>query len=166
MTDDFYNLPDVEITDAEERIFDDAESLILCLHSLEIRVSPEDLEASMNHLEVTPAQLPALMDFASRLGILLQQQDGERSPMPTPRMLGAMLLTRAEVCGARIHDREKQVVRFRFGLEDGTLHSLDETAQRFGISRERVQWIERRLFQRCCRAARRERSRKAFLAEL
>jgi len=164
MSDDIYTLPEVEITEEEERIFDDGESLILCLSALEIRVLPDVLEKALGHLEVTPAQLPALLDFAARRKILVAEEYGCSVPAPTPRMLGAMILSRAEQCGIRLHDRERQALRFRFGLEDGIPHTLDETALHFGTSRERIRWIECRTFRRYFRAGLRARSRKQFFA--
>ena len=39
------------------------------------------------------------------------------------------------------NDRERQLLAFRFGLEDGVPKTLQETAERFGISRERARHI-------------------------
>jgi RNA polymerase primary sigma factor len=41
-----------------------------------------------------------------------------------------------------LHERERQVIELRFGLEDGTSHTLEEIAQLFNITRERVRQIE------------------------
>ena len=41
-----------------------------------------------------------------------------------------------------IGDRERAVMKLRFGLEDGTPRSLEEVGKAFGISRERVRQIE------------------------
>jgi len=38
--------------------------------------------------------------------------------------------------------REKKILTLRFGLEDGTPHTLRDTAKHFGITRERVRQIE------------------------
>jgi RNA polymerase primary sigma factor len=40
--------------------------------------------------------------------------------------------------------RYREIIELRFGLKDGRQWSLDEVAQRFGISRERVRQIEAR----------------------
>ncbi|MEO7126943.1 MAG: sigma-70 family RNA polymerase sigma factor [Nakamurella sp.] len=42
-----------------------------------------------------------------------------------------------------LDDRERDVVRMRYGLADGRPRTLDEIGRRFGISRERVRQIER-----------------------
>lgn len=45
-------------------------------------------------------------------------------------------------------ERERQLLGFRIGLEDGVPKTLQETADKFGISRERAAQIERRAMRR------------------
>lgn len=40
--------------------------------------------------------------------------------------------------------REAEIIRLRFGLNDGTIHTLDQLGRIFGITRERVRQIEKR----------------------
>ncbi|MDD5747404.1 MAG: sigma-70 family RNA polymerase sigma factor [Candidatus Omnitrophica bacterium] len=42
----------------------------------------------------------------------------------------------------KMSEREKQILILRYGLEDGTFRTLEETAKEFKISRERVRQIE------------------------
>ncbi|MBN1353067.1 MAG: sigma-70 family RNA polymerase sigma factor [Candidatus Omnitrophica bacterium] len=42
----------------------------------------------------------------------------------------------------RMSDRERKILGLRFGLKDGVKHTLRETAEHFGITRERVRQIE------------------------
>jgi RNA polymerase primary sigma factor len=44
----------------------------------------------------------------------------------------------------KLTQRERDVVRLRFGLEDGYTHTLEEVGQRFQVTRERVRQIELR----------------------
>ena len=44
----------------------------------------------------------------------------------------------------KLTQRERDVVRLRFGLEDGYAHTLEEVGQRFQVTRERVRQIELR----------------------
>jgi RNA polymerase primary sigma factor len=44
----------------------------------------------------------------------------------------------------KLTQRERDVVRLRFGLEDGYTHTLEEVGQRFAVTRERVRQIELR----------------------
>lgn len=39
-------------------------------------------------------------------------------------------------------DREKAIMKLRFGLEDGEIHTLEQIGQKFGVTRERVRQIE------------------------
>ncbi len=39
-------------------------------------------------------------------------------------------------------DREAQVLRYRFGLDDGTCRTLEEVGNMFGVTRERIRQIE------------------------
>ena len=39
-------------------------------------------------------------------------------------------------------EREEQVLRLRFGLEDGTCRTLEEVGNMFGVTRERIRQIE------------------------
>lgn len=38
--------------------------------------------------------------------------------------------------------REQKILRIRFGLEDGVVHTLEEVGQEFGVTRERIRQIE------------------------
>ena len=44
--------------------------------------------------------------------------------------------------------RENQVVRWRFGLEDGRMKTLQENGELMGVSRERVRQIELSAFRK------------------
>ena len=51
---------------------------------------------------------------------------------------------------ATLDEREHQVIRLRFGLDDGQPRTLDQIGKLFGLSRERVRQIERDVM---CQAA-------------
>ncbi len=38
--------------------------------------------------------------------------------------------------------REQQILKMRFGLDDGVTHTLEEVGQKFGVTRERIRQIE------------------------
>jgi RNA polymerase primary sigma factor len=54
------------------------------------------------------------------------------------RMLGQALIEALD----ELNDRERAVVRLRFGLEDGQSHTLEEVGKTFGVTRERIRQIE------------------------
>ncbi len=41
-----------------------------------------------------------------------------------------------------LSDRERLILRLRFGMEDGQFHTLEDVGARFGISRERIRQLE------------------------
>ena len=45
-------------------------------------------------------------------------------------------------------EREKKIFFCRHGLEDGIVHTLEDTGKMFGVTRERVRQIEGKMFER------------------
>ena len=58
--------------------------------------------------------------------------------------------------------REERIIKMRFGLEDGTEHTLEEVGQNFGVTRERIRQIEAKALRKL-RHPGRNRSLRAFL---
>lgn len=48
----------------------------------------------------------------------------------------------------QLTDREANIVRYRYGLMDGTAHTLEETGKRFKLTRERIRQIEKDVMKR------------------
>ncbi len=44
--------------------------------------------------------------------------------------------------------REEKVIKMRFGLEDGSEHTLEEVGQSFAVTRERIRQIEAKALER------------------
>ena len=70
--------------------------------------------------------------------------------------IGDVLLT--------LTDREEQVLRLRFGLDDGSPKTLEEVGQMFGVTRERIRQIEAKALRKL-RHPSRSRKLKDFLNE-
>jgi RNA polymerase nonessential primary-like sigma factor len=60
---------------------------------------------------------------------------------------------------ATLDEREQQVIRLRFGLDDGQPRTLDHIGKLFGLSRERVRQIEREVMAKLRHGDRAERLR-------
>ncbi len=58
--------------------------------------------------------------------------------------------------------REERVIKMRFGLEDGSEHTLEEVGQSFAVTRERIRQIEAKALRKL-RHPSRSRKLKAFL---
>jgi RNA polymerase primary sigma factor len=58
--------------------------------------------------------------------------------MAARNMLGKAVVDALE----ELTDREKEVVRLRFGLDDGQSRTLEEVGREFGVTRERIRQIE------------------------
>jgi RNA polymerase primary sigma factor len=58
--------------------------------------------------------------------------------------------------------REERVIKMRFGLEDGTEHTLEEVGQNFAVTRERIRQIEAKALRKL-RHPSRSRRLRAFL---
>jgi RNA polymerase primary sigma factor len=66
--------------------------------------------------------------------------------MPTPSDVTWQLIRREELDGIlnRLTSRERDVVRLRFGLDDGRTRTLEEVGTELNVTRERVRQIELR----------------------
>jgi RNA polymerase primary sigma factor len=61
--------------------------------------------------------------------------------------------------------REERIIKMRFGLEDGTEHTLEEVGQKFGVTRERIRQIEAKALRKL-RHPSRSRQLRGFFADL
>ena len=58
--------------------------------------------------------------------------------------------------------REERVIKMRFGLEDGSEHTLEEVGQSFQVTRERIRQIEAKALRKL-RHPSRSRKLRAFV---
>ena len=74
------------------------------------------------------------------LGNLLRDA---RAPQPQEALIRRELEQTLERLLGTLNDRQQQILRLHFGMEDGVCHSLEEIAQSMGVSKERVRQIEK-----------------------
>jgi RNA polymerase primary sigma factor len=90
------------------------------------------------------AQLPISLETPigkeedSRLGDFIES-DGE---MPEDQVAKNLLREDLEGVLATLSPREKDVLRLRYGLDDGRMKTLEEIGQIFNVTRERIRQIE------------------------
>lgn len=53
-----------------------------------------------------------------------------------------MLKEELEVAMASLTERERNVIKLRFGLDDGKTRTLEEVGKEFNVTRERIRQIE------------------------
>ena len=63
-----------------------------------------------------------------------------------------------------LQDREQEVLELRFGLVDGTSHTLEEVGKKFNVTRERIRQIEAKALRKL-RHPSRAKKLKDFLSE-
>jgi RNA polymerase primary sigma factor len=61
---------------------------------------------------------------------------------PATAAARALLTEAIEEALEELNDRERAVVRLRFGLDDGQVRTLEEVGREFGVTRERIRQIE------------------------
>jgi RNA polymerase primary sigma factor len=61
---------------------------------------------------------------------------------PATAAARALLNEAIEEALQELNDRERAVVRLRFGLDDGQIRTLEEVGKEFGVTRERIRQIE------------------------
>lgn len=75
----------------------------------------------------------------SHLGDFIEDQD---APAPAEAASFMLLKEQLEEVLETLTDREKKVLRLRFGLDDGRSRTLEEVGHHFGVTRERIRQIE------------------------
>jgi RNA polymerase primary sigma factor len=107
----------------------------------------ESMEISVSKLRdiVKVAQEPISLETPigkeedSRLGDFIEDREAE-----TPASSVTQELLREDIIEvmAGLSPRERDVLRLRFGLDDGRQRTLEEVGQLFGVTRERIRQIE------------------------
>jgi RNA polymerase primary sigma factor len=78
-------------------------------------------------------------DEDSSLGDFIQDED---SVSPEEAATYELLKEHINETLGLLTPREQKILRMRFGLEDGKMHTLEEVGQEFGVTRERIRQIE------------------------
>jgi len=71
-----------------------------------------------------------------------------RIPNPDSTAMKSLLREELEKVLATLSDRERRVIRRRFGFDDGHYYTLEEVGREFGVTRERIRQIEAKALRR------------------
>ena len=90
--------------------------------------------------EVTSLDIPVGERGEDTLGALLP---GDESLQPQEELIRRELKALLDSLMAELTDRQRAVLRLRFGMDDGVSRSLEQVAKVLSISKERVRQLER-----------------------
>ena len=94
--------------------------------------------------EVCSLDAPAGEDNVTLASLLPDAQ----SAQPYEELVRSQLSHTIDSLLAMLTERQQQVLRLRFGMEDGVCHSLEETGEILGISKERSRQIEKQAMEK------------------
>jgi RNA polymerase primary sigma factor len=102
---------------------------------------PVDRVREIKKIAQEPVSLetPVGEEDDSHLGDFIEDQD---APAPADAASFMLLKEQLEDVLGTLTDREKNVLRLRFGLEDGRARTLEEVGRSFNVTRERIRQIE------------------------
>jgi RNA polymerase primary sigma factor len=89
--------------------------------------------------EPVSLETPVGLDEGSALGDFIEDAEAVE---PADAAARALLSEAVGEALDELTERERQVVRLRFGLEDGQVRTLEEVGREFGVTRERIRQIE------------------------
>ncbi|OGY25773.1 MAG: RNA polymerase sigma factor RpoD [Candidatus Woykebacteria bacterium RBG_16_44_10] len=105
----------------------------------EMGIEPEKVREIIKvSQEPTSLEAPVGEEKDSTLGDFIPDEEVRPEDQASAELLKSHL---AEVLDT-LNDREKKVLRLRFGLEDGRQRTLEEVGREFGVTRERIRQIE------------------------
>ena len=81
----------------------------------------------------------------SSLGALLEDM---QALQPQEELIRRELENTMKTLLGALNDRQQQILRLHFGMEDGTCYSLEEIGRKLNISKERVRQIERQAMEK------------------
>ncbi|MCB9452111.1 MAG: sigma-70 family RNA polymerase sigma factor [Anaerolineaceae bacterium] len=105
-------------------------------------------------METTPDKIENLLEIARHPVSLETPIDEEgdstfgdfvedvNSPAPAEEVATHLLHEQLETALQRLPPREAQILKLRYGLEDGRVYTLEEVGQTIGVTRERVRQLE------------------------
>ncbi len=106
----------------------------------EMSIDPSRVE-EIRRISQLPISLetPIGEEEDSQLGDFIEDHE---LPSPDEAAAGHLLHEQIEEMLSNLSTREREVLHFRFGLEDGHSYTLEEVGRKFNVTRERIRQIE------------------------
>ena len=90
----------------------------------------------------------------SRLGDFIEDKEADA---PIKTVASELLKEDLQEVMKQLSPRERDVLRLRFGMDDGRQRTLEEVGQLFGVTRERIRQIEAKALRKLRHPNRRKR---------
>jgi RNA polymerase primary sigma factor len=114
--------------------------------ALEMGLPAENVRSMMDASQHAIAlERPVGDDGDSEFGDFIEDQD---SPSPVESATQHLLQETIEEVLSELTPRQSHILRLRFGLGGGEPHTLEEIANKFGLSRERIRQLEKEALRR------------------
>lgn len=103
---------------------------------------PEEKVAELTQLtpDICSLDVPTGDDDGTALQSLLEDA---QAPQPYEEVVRGELDKTMDQLLSTLNERQQQILRLHFGMEDGNCYSLEEIGKKLSISKERVRQIER-----------------------
>jgi RNA polymerase primary sigma factor len=106
----------------------------------QMELTPEKVrEIQKISQEPVSLETPVGEEEDSNLGDFIEDAE---APVPLERASFRLLQEQLESVLHTLSEREKEVIRLRFGLVDGQPRTLEDVGKKFGVTRERIRQIE------------------------
>ncbi len=130
-------------------------------HDLQQRLQREPTEMELAaEMGLTPAKVQRIMEIAkhpvsidtpldeSEDSVLGDFIEDEKVATPMEEATQQLLKEQIDEVLKNLSERERQIIVLRFGLNDGRYRTLEEVAQEFKITRERIRQIEAKILRK------------------
>jgi RNA polymerase primary sigma factor len=104
------------------------------------RILESTNDAARLDTPIMDGEKSTLMDFVA----------DEGSPAPDSAIAKAALIKRIREALTLLTDREEEIIRLRFGIDQEATYTLDEIGNMFDLTRERIRQIEKRALEKLC----------------
>ncbi|MBI3459339.1 sigma-70 family RNA polymerase sigma factor [Candidatus Acetothermia bacterium] len=126
----------------------------------------EDLEIPLERIQMLEKTggISSLEKPVSEEGEGAQIEDILANPKalsPSKEAMSAVMSDQLDEVLEQLSEREREIIRLRFGLEGGRKHRLEEVAKKFNVTRERIRQIEQKALEKLRHPSRQEKLKRS-----